>query len=122
MEILKSLSEYEITKLCDCLNVEVFKPEERVIKEGQQGDKFYLITKGKAIATKLNVKTLKEDMLKDYEEKMYFGELALLKNQPRKANIIAKTDLETVTIDRNAFKRILGPLQEILQRNAQQYK
>lgn len=51
----------------------------------------------------------------------YFGELALLRGEPRAANIVAKTDLKCVTLDRHSFKRMLGPLDEILQRNASKY-
>ncbi len=58
----------------------------------------------------------------EYTEQMYFGELALLKNIPRQASIIAKTDIKVAFIDRNAFKRLLGPLEDILKRNAEKYK
>lgn len=53
---------------------------------------------------------------------MYFGELALLKDIPRQATIIATGNLKVAKIDRNAFKRILGPLENILQRNAEKYR
>jgi cAMP-dependent protein kinase regulator len=51
----------------------------------------------------------------------YFGELALLKNEPRAASVFAKTQLKVATIDRDSFKRLLGPLEEILLRNMQAY-
>jgi len=47
--------------------------------------------------------------------------LALLKNEPRAANVIAKTKLKVVNLDRNSFKRLLGPLDEILKRNMDAY-
>lgn len=50
----------------------------------------------------------------EYKEKDYFGELALLKDQPRQASIFATSPLKVGRIDRNSFKRILGPLEEIL--------
>ena len=57
-----------------------------------------------------------------YKAGDYFGELALLKNEPRAANVIAKTKLKCVSLDRNSFKRLLGPLDEILKRNIDAYK
>lgn len=57
-----------------------------------------------------------------YKAGDYFGELALLKNEPRAANVIAKTNLKVVSLDRNSFKRLLGPLDEILKRNIDAYK
>jgi cAMP-dependent protein kinase regulator len=43
--------------------------------------------------------------------------LALLKNEPRAANVIAKSKVKVAKIDRDSFKRLLGPLDEILMRN-----
>jgi cAMP-dependent protein kinase regulator len=59
--------------------------------------------------------------VKDYISGDYFGELALLRNEPRAASIIAKTKVTTVSMDRHAFKRMLGPLEELLKRNVDLY-
>ena len=56
-----------------------------------------------------------------YQSGDYFGELALLKNEPRAANVIAKTKLKVVSLDRKMFKRLLGPLDQILKRNIAAY-
>lgn len=57
------------------------------------------------------------------KENDYFGELALLKDSPRAANIKATSDKVVVAcIDRASFKRLLGPLEIILERNAERYK
>lgn len=57
-----------------------------------------------------------------YKRGDYFGEKALLKNEPRAANVIAQSDSCTVVyLDRSTFKRLLGPLEEILQRNMEVY-
>lgn len=49
-------------------------------------------------------------MLK-YHKEMYFGELALIKNQPRAASIVCTSDSTLVALDRYTFKRLLGPLE-----------
>jgi len=57
-----------------------------------------------------------------YKENEYFGELALLRDEPRAASIKTTSSNVTVaTIDRLAFKRLLGPLEKILERNADRY-
>lgn len=56
-----------------------------------------------------------------YKEGDYFGELALLRNEPRAASVIAKVDCQCVSLDRHSFKRVLGPLEEILKRNIDIY-
>lgn len=63
---------------------------------------------------KLNPNTGQEEEVMQYQEKMYFGELALMKDQPRQASIYATEKLKVARIDRNSFKRILGPLEGIL--------
>lgn len=52
----------------------------------------------------------------------YFGERALLRNEPRAANVIAKTDVKIVSVDRHSFKRLMGPLDDILRRNMEVYE
>ena len=56
-----------------------------------------------------------------YKAGMYFGELALLKDQPRAASILCNTDCNLMALDRYTFKRLLGPVEEILKRNAENY-
>lgn len=80
-----------------------------------------MIEEGEAVATKaMNPdEEAKEVMI--YEVGDYFGERALLKNEPRAANVIAKTDCMIVSVNRHSFKRLMGPLEDILRRNMEIY-
>ncbi len=50
------------------------------------------------------------------------GEIALILNKPRAATVRAASDvLEVVQIGRERFERVLGPCQDILQRNLENY-
>jgi cAMP-dependent protein kinase regulator len=66
----------------------------------------------------------KEDPIEvfKYSSGDYFGELALLRNQTRAASIKAVSYLEVVALDRESFKRLIGPLEDILKRNESRYK
>ncbi len=76
-----------------------------------------MIIEGEAVATKQLEHGKPPKEVRHYKNGEYFGELALLKNEPRAANVIAKTKLKLALLDRNCFKRLLGPLDEILKRN-----
>lgn len=64
-----------------------------MITEGQEGDSFFLIMSGQATATKTFEPGKPAVTVLEYKEGDYFGERALMKNEPRAANIIAKTRL-----------------------------
>lgn len=57
----------------------------------------------------------------NYKSSEYFGELALLRGEPRAANVIASSDGKLICLDRKSFKRLLGPLDVILKRNMKNY-
>ena len=122
VELLENMDPYERSQLADCFKSCVFGPEEYVIREGEWGDVFYIIEEGTAIATKTLASGQAPSTVKRYGVGDYFGELALLKNEPRAANIIAQTQLKCVQLDRHSFKRMLGPLEDILKRNAAKYQ
>ena len=46
----------------------------------------------------------------------YFGEMALLDDDVRKASVIAKTAVDCFVLDRTAFTKIMGSLQQIMNR------
>lgn len=79
------------------------------------------MSEGEAIATKTIEAGQPPKEVMKYNPGDYFGELALLKNEPRAANVIATTKLKVVSLDRNSFKRLLGPLDDILKRNMDAY-
>ena len=89
VDILKNMDSYERSKLSDAIVEKWFEEGEYVIKEGEAGNIFYLIMSGHAIATKTLEPGKPAENVASYQEGDYFGERALLKNEPRAANIIA---------------------------------
>lgn len=57
-----------------------------------------------------------------YKPGDYFGELAILKDEPRAASVVAKTKIKATSLDRESFRRLIGPLDEILKRNMAKYQ
>ena len=110
---------YERSKLADCIKEKKISKGEVIIKQGDQGNNFYILVEGHAEAT---LNSNPDEGVMEYQPGDYFGELALLRNEPRAANVIARAECKVITLDRKSFKRLLGPLDQILKRNISNYQ
>ena len=119
VDILSTMDKYEISQVSEALRKCSFNAGEYIIRQGEVGDIFYIIEEGEATAFGSKESKIPE---MNYTKGGYFGELALLRDQPRAANVKAKTDVKLLSLDRNSFKRVMGPIDEILKRNAEKYK
>jgi phosphoribosyl 1,2-cyclic phosphodiesterase len=70
---------------------------EHIVTQGTKGDSFYIIVNGTVQVVKNGVP------IKRYRAGDYFGEMAILLDSPRNADVIAKTDVDLVALDRNDF-------------------
>ena len=117
-----TMEPYERSKLADAFKEQRFQPGDKIIEEGQPGNDLFLLQEGEAYATKtLNISE-EPKVVMEYKAGDYFGERALIKNEPRAANVIAKTPCVLVSMDRHSVKRLLGPLEELLKRNFDVYE
>ncbi|CAK9061055.1 cAMP-dependent protein kinase regulatory subunit (PKA regulatory subunit) [Durusdinium trenchii] len=100
--LLSSMDAYERSQLADALKVETFKEGDKIIGEGEPGDKFYIIEDGSATATKGGTEVM------SYSAGDYFGELALINNKPRAATVTSKGEAKLLSIDSRSFKRLIN--------------
>jgi cAMP-dependent protein kinase regulator len=121
VEILKTLKPNEIESIVDAIKEEKYKAEEKVIEQGAPGDRFYILEEGKAVAIKTFDDGVTQEV-KSYNDGDYFGELALLRDEPRAATVKILVDSTFLSIEREAFKRLLGPMEKLLQKNAELYQ
>ena len=120
--LLSGMDLYERNKIADAIKESKYGKGDYIIKEGEVGNTFFFINEGECIATKTLEPGQPPKEVMKYKRGDYFGEKALLKNEPRAANVIAQSDeVSVVYLDRSTFKRLLGPLEEILQRNMDVY-
>jgi cAMP-dependent protein kinase regulator len=121
--IFKSMDEEELAKISDALKHEHVPAGTTFMKQGELGNKFCIIESGICVATKSYVtgQTIPTEVFR-YKAGDYVGELSLLHNEPRAANVTAVTDVSLLCIDRKSFKRLLGPVQDILLRNTTRYE
>ena len=64
--ILASLEGYERAKIADALETRTFQSGERVIREGESGDEFYIIESGTALVEKSDAGVIGELKRGDY--------------------------------------------------------
>lgn len=112
------MDHYERSKLADAIKEKKVQANDVIINQGDQGDVFYIVSEGTFHAT-LNENP--EQPVMNYKMGDYFGELALLRGEPRAANVKCLTDGKLICLDRKSFKRLLGPLDNILKRNMKNY-
>ncbi|KAL4896890.1 camp-dependent protein kinase [Aspergillus ambiguus] len=110
--LLSTLQPYERSKIADALEPIKYSAESTIISEGDPGDAFYLLESGEAEAFKDGV----DGSVKSYKRGDFFGELALLDDKPRAASVVAKTDVKVARLGRDGFKRLLGPVEDIMRR------
>lgn len=110
--ILKTITPYERSKIADALETKKFAPGELIIKEGDPGHAFYLLSSGEADAYKGDP----SNKVLHYSKGDFFGELALLNDAPRAASVVAASDVKVASLGKNAFQRLLGPVEGIMRR------
>lgn len=82
-----------------------YKNGEIIIKQGDDGDNFYLLSSGECeIYVERDNKPV---LVKLCQVGDSFGELALLYNAPRAATVVAKGDVKVWAVDRTTFRVIL---------------
>jgi len=123
VSLISGLSQYERSQIADCLKSESYKKGDVVVKQDDPGDKFYILEEGALYALK-SMGQPDEKRVMDYKNLGdYFGELALLKNQPRAASVVVASDTAKVlSMSRASFSKMLGPLQHILAKQVASYE
>lgn len=82
-----------------CTDVE-FRPGQVIIKQGDEGHEFFVIKQGEALVS-VNDKEVATLKAGDY-----FGETALLRDEPRAATVQAKGDIEALKLNRIKFDEL----------------
>ncbi|XP_076233535.1 cGMP-dependent protein kinase 1 [Calliopsis andreniformis] len=119
VSVLQKLPEpkdHLLAKISDLIRVEFFRAGEKIVRQGDKGEKFYIISGGNVRITK-DTEYGGEEELVVLGKGQYFGEKALYDDEGenrRHANAIALAPgVECLTLDRSSFLNYLGGLDEI---------
>ncbi|CAG8444074.1 15314_t:CDS:2 [Funneliformis caledonium] len=120
VSFLTTLDQSEFSKLADALEPNIFEDGDTIISQGDPGEYFYIIEQGTVNVSKIT-DTGTEQQLPSLTVGDYFGELALINDQPRKATVVSRGSVRLAALRRDAFVRLLGPVMGIFRRNAAEY-
>ena len=91
----------------DNLSIQKFKAGQKIIKEGETGDSFFILYSGQVLITRdtpagdvIALATLSS------EQNIFFGETSIISNDTRSATVTAKTECTTLTISGKKFLEI----------------
>ncbi|MDQ4108353.1 MAG: cyclic nucleotide-binding domain-containing protein [Actinomycetota bacterium] len=75
---------------------------DQLVTQGEPGDRFYVIESGRA-------EIIRDGAVMDAVSKgMYFGEVALLRDVPRTATVVASTPMRLFALDREGFELVVA--------------
>lgn len=123
VEILASLSERQLALLAGVLSAVTYSDGEMIINQGDVGDTFFIVEEGNVSCQMEGPRGFKHSDAMRTELAIlgpgdYFGEMALLSDMPRNASIYAKGSVKCLSLGRQEFDSILGPLTDVLDRNS----
>lgn len=121
VKILEELDSWERKQVADALEAAYFEDGVSIVKQGDTGNEFFIILEGTAIVTQTN-DAGESGQVAELGPADFFGEIAMLTQETRKATVTAKGDVKCVKLDRNRFERVLGPCDDVMRRNLATYK
>jgi len=106
VHLFENLTANEMEKIEKLSITEAFAGNTVIFKEGDSGDRCYVITKGEVRISKF-IPNIGEEALAVLKPGDYFGEMALIDRFPRSAHAIASTDVAVLTISKTDLDKIL---------------
>lgn len=118
--LLATLLAADLAKFADTLTKQTFSRGYEFFKQGDVGDKFYLIMDG----TVEGVETKPDGTQKMFELESgeFFGELALRTNNPRSATVVAASETICFVSDKAQFEALFGKFDNAMERQVEEYQ
>merc|ERR1711977_98548 len=101
---MRNLTEYDLSHIADAMRCAQKAPGTVVMKKGENCTEFFIIETGSAKAV-FDGKTVQ-----DYCSGDFFGELALLHDEPSATSVVTTSPTTFLVLEQKAFRRLLGSL------------
>ncbi len=99
--VFKDMSPSDLTDVAQKMQEEEFADGATIIKQGDLGDKFYVV--GKGTAQIIVESATGTRMVAKLQEGGFFGEVALLRDQPRNATVVADGPVTVYSLSKPDF-------------------
>lgn len=106
-----SLDSEQLHRLADSFEEVSYQADERIIVQGDVGDSFYVILEGQVQC----ISESSGQVVMELGRGDYFGERALLKDDPRAVHVDAACATQCARLTRQVFTQALGPLQSLME-------
>ena len=110
----QDLSPDSVQEMAGCLKEVEFPTDANIICEGDEGNNFYIIREGEVKCTKAGMGEVSRKLTRGD----FFGELALLSSDKRAATVTATKATTVLSLKRDEFTRLLGPLKDLISETA----
>ncbi|XP_054603925.1 cGMP-dependent protein kinase 2 [Nothobranchius furzeri] len=102
---LKDLNDIQLSKIIDSMEEVKFQDKDAIVREGTEGNTFYIILKGEVLVTK-NVNG-HQKMIRRMGKGEHFGEQALIREILRTATCTADGPVTCFSIDKEVFEETI---------------
>lgn len=104
--LFSEMDDQEVAEIRAIMDELKFRPGQVIVQEGDEGDLFYVVTEGE-VHVSIQDANGKELVLHEVGPGGFFGELSMLTNEPRSAQVKAITHVTTLALERDEFFEFL---------------
>jgi small-conductance mechanosensitive channel/CRP-like cAMP-binding protein len=112
IDFLEDLSGEALGEVIDRIKPVVFSEGEYIIKQGEEGDTFFIINDGKVEVSAVDPNN-DVFLLRSMEKGGFFGEISALTGEPRSASVKALKDTELLMLKKDDFNVLLKKFPDI---------
>jgi len=115
VDFLHDLTDEELQLLASTVRIHEFGAGEVLVRQGHAGDSFFLIRRG-TVEVMVDGKNGQRVHVADLSPPAFFGEIALMTGEQRNATVLARTDVEVLEMDREAFTHLFHNHPDVTER------
>ena len=108
-EFFEDLTPRTLADVANNIEIRKYSAGDYIVTEGEEGREFFMISEGHVDIAKAASSGAADELeiINQLAAGSYFGEVSLIKNQPRNASVIATQDTTCYVLDREEFRQVV---------------